>query len=532
MLEIEAKYEIPSEKIFRSLLKRERVGEFVLCVPRQGRVTDIYYDTPDGALRNLGYGCRVRSQSGKILLTLKHPGRVEGAVQMREELERPLPKGKTLPADWPANSITAVLKDLVQIDRLVEVCRIQQTRHKSSVRMGRRSPLEWSLDRVVAVTFSGEKRRFLELEIEIRPSGKPEDLRLFLDHFDSSGLTPLATNKLERILSAPTTASKPSKEKTKASRAVCLDDPIRVAAAKILDRQFRQVLARKKGTIQGEDIEELYRMRTSIRRLRAALNLFEAFLPGKERSKGEKSSRKLGRALGHVRDLDVILGRLDRYREHHPEEFAEFDALHLLREKIEDRRKSERKKMVAFLEGPGYKKFQKALKNLLSQSREENLAGDKHLPEPRVRDVFPALLWEAYGRIVRFETVMANPDLVSLHELRIECKRMRYLLEFFQKCFGPVARTVRSRIKRAQEELGEIQDSKVTHDLLEEFREDLNSPSLAEEERSPALQAIHLYEDRITQNQTKHLERIPALWKELVGRELWKEIGQLVDGTR
>jgi hypothetical protein len=52
----------------------------------------------------------------------------------------------------------------------------------------------------------------------------------------------------------------------------------------------------------------------------------------------------------------------------------------------------------------------------------------------------------------------AATDDVALHDMRIAAKRLRYVLEVTQPCFGPYARTAIKHLKGLQDKLGEIHD--------------------------------------------------------------------------
>ena len=80
------------------------------------------------------------------------------------------------------------------------------------------------------------------------------------------------------------------------------------------------------------------------------------------------------------------------------------------------------------------------------------------------------LLGEDAARIVRvrldelhsFAPAVLDPtEVKALHDMRIAAKRLRYVLEVTEPCFGPAARTGVSEAKRLQEILGEIHDCDV-----------------------------------------------------------------------
>jgi CHAD domain-containing protein len=56
-----------------------------------------------------------------------------------------------------------------------------------------------------------------------------------------------------------------------------------------------------------------------------------------------------------------------------------------------------------------------------------------------------------------------------LHALRIECKRLRYSLEFFREVLGPQAKDVIAEVVQLQDHLGDLNDADVANTMLSEF---------------------------------------------------------------
>ena len=63
------------------------------------------------------------------------------------------------------------------------------------------------------------------------------------------------------------------------------------------------------------------------------------------------------------------------------------------------------------------------------------------------------------GELYGFVPAALDPDEgETLHDLRIAAKRLRYILEVAEPCFGPYAEKAGKRVKELQDILGEIHD--------------------------------------------------------------------------
>jgi CHAD domain-containing protein len=88
------------------------------------------------------------------------------------------------------------------------------------------------------------------------------------------------------------------------------DEPLEVLANAVLRALWGAMLSKAPAALSGDDVEAVHDMRVAIRRLRSALRTFGDASPRKGRKRIAKSARRLGRALGGVRDADVHLAAL------------------------------------------------------------------------------------------------------------------------------------------------------------------------------------------------------------------------------
>ncbi|HEX8204867.1 MAG TPA: CHAD domain-containing protein [Solirubrobacteraceae bacterium] len=66
------------------------------------------------------------------------------------------------------------------------------------------------------------------------------------------------------------------------------------------------------------------------------------------------------------------------------------------------------------------------------------------------------------GELLGFVPCALDPEEVeALHDMRIAAKRLRYVLELTEDCFGPFGREARRQAKELQDVLGDIHDCDV-----------------------------------------------------------------------
>ncbi|MGH3751800.1 MAG: CHAD domain-containing protein [Pseudonocardiaceae bacterium] len=218
-----------------------------------------------------------------------------------------------------------------------------------------------------------------------------------------------------------------------------------------LDTRLRTLLARDPGTRIGEDPEELHQMRVAVRRMRAALKAARPLLDRAWADDLRAELGWLGRALGPVRDADVLIERL-RGRA------AAFDdtsreAVETLIEALAAGRETARAEMLAALDSDRY----------VSLLRRLAAAVSTPLPAASGSAASPSLIELVRTEYRRLSKAVRRasddpPDEV-LHALRIQGKRLRYTGELAATAGRkPVRKLVESTVA-LQDVLGEHQDA-------------------------------------------------------------------------
>ena len=207
------------------------------------------------------------------------------------------------------------------------------------------------------------------------------------------------------------------------------------------------------------DADRVHRLRVATRRTLAAVDAFSDLLPAKRRDWFAKRLRRLRRAAGEARDLDVLTDRLGRDVAGPQSPVAGLAA---------------RDRLVAMLA-----RRQAASRGPIRQMRDALLAGDWHGRTERLLDrvgsrgqdrPFADFARRRFRPLVARFFAAADHRLRSaaeLHRLRIEGKKLRYAMEIFA-CVFPVREGVRcaDALERLQETLGDFTDHAVAADRL------------------------------------------------------------------
>jgi CHAD domain-containing protein len=199
--------------------------------------------------------------------------------------------------------------------------------------------------------------------------------------------------------------------------------------------------------------------------MRAAIKLFRPFLPARVLSLNAEL-RWLAAALGEVRDLDVQLEQLEEWEGSVDE--SDRAALHVLAKGLDRRRAASRKRLLRALDSKRYERLVERVTRVLRQGPgKQPLEGRQP-----VLGTAPQLIARKHRKIVKRGKRIddSSPD-AELHSLRIQCKGLRYALEFHADLYGESAQRLIRVLVRLQDVLGEHQDACVATDHLREIVE-------------------------------------------------------------
>jgi len=285
--------------------------------------------------------------------------------------------------------------------------------------------------------------------------------------------------------------------------------PIGVFAISVLRSQLDRMLSHEAGTRLGEDPEELHDMRVAVRRLRAAIRLFRPVLkPGWKKVRDELAW--FAEELGRVRDLDVLIGRIEGWL---PKLGKSADSTLTLLEELRAIRKERRIQLLAALDSTRFEELIKSFRSNLPEVRTGEAQG-------AVQVKVPALIGRRARRFFdRARELTAESTGPDRHQVRILAKRFRYAVDFSIPVYGLRAERVSSTLGELQDILGAHQDAFVAKSFLETLADGRDS-------LEPALAAINRrFEASIRKDSKRELAilkvRLPEEW-DLLTRKMGK----------
>lgn len=296
------------------------------------------------------------------------------------------------------------------------------------------------------------------------------------------------------------------------------DDPMSEAGRKVLAYHFAKLVDNEEGTREGEDIEALHDMRVATRRMRAAFAVFAPYYKKSATKRLLKELRQTGRTLGAVRDLDVMIDKAKKYGEDHPEQ----GSLEPLLQDWDKQREKARKRMVKYLDSKDYRRFIADFDRFTGTPGRSACSFDASAPKPYlVRQTLPAIVWEHFGDVRAYELVLDTAPLPVLHQWRIEFKRLRYTLEFFEEVLGPDIAGVIKKCVTMQDHLGDLHDTDV---LITQIADFLRNAAQSGDD----LNGVRNYGAAQLADEKRLHETLPAAWRSFNTPELRMKIGQAV----
>jgi len=244
------------------------------------------------------------------------------------------------------------------------------------------------------------------------------------------------------------------------------DDPIAEAGRRVMATLIEKIQSHESDLLQETDIFSVHETRKSCRRLRTAFRILKTY---------RKQFRKYMRCLARSRDNAVFLMKFESYRD---------DILNL-----GDLSDLEQQSMVEF-ESFWRKSQDKAderARDLIVNERHQKTIQDfdefahstgtsvltriePDLPD-KTRYIAPILLYQKAAAVRAYDGYTQDASMKMLHALRIQCKELRYTIEFFIPVLGPRSAEILSVLKSLLTHLGDLNDARIALEMMEKVED-------------------------------------------------------------
>jgi len=283
------------------------------------------------------------------------------------------------------------------------------------------------------------------------------------------GLT--ATDKPVLLIALQVQGRKPKDYSSKLN--INLDPGMRadIAGKYIYSHLLKAIKANEQGTIADTDSEFLHDFRVAVRRTRAGLSQIKGILPANSGAYYADFFSWLGQITGPTRDLDVYLLNFERYKSSLPASIRE--DLNPLYDFLLGKQQKSQKELAKKLQSPKYLSTLAEWEQFLKEpSYKKPLEQNAKLT---IKELADRRIWKIFTRVLEEgEAITDLSPAEALHDLRKSCKKLRYLMEFFQSLYPEnQIKCLIKNLKGLQEVLGDFQDYAVQEHNLKLFGEEM-----------------------------------------------------------
>jgi CHAD domain-containing protein len=258
---------------------------------------------------------------------------------------------------------------------------------------------------------------------------------------------------------------------------------VRTRAAEVIEEQRQKLAANVGSAVDGKHARGVHDMRVASRRLRAALRLFEPWLDTGGAKGLARDVRRVTRALGSVREIDVMRSSLSASARR-AQPIRAF-AIEAVDSRLAAERRRARARMMKRFARVDLDDLDDRLRRLATELRDADAKaleapasdGDRSASGP---PTMPDLMQTVGPDVVATAHRLIDSPLPeeqgttaareALHQARIEAKKLRYVLEILTPTLGATGKKLVTRLRRLQDRIGDFHDDVVLDDALAEAR--------------------------------------------------------------
>jgi len=240
----------------------------------------------------------------------------------------------------------------------------------------------------------------------------------------------------------------------------------RSAVCEAVLRTLEIARSNEAGIVDDADTEFLHDYRVCLRKIRSALSLIKGVFPPEVLEGWKATLGGLGRRTNKLRDLDVHLLSRERMTSLLPPVLQ--PGLAPFFEDLIGARAAEAQRVSRYFRSAAYRQLMTELENGFTTA--DQLPATEHSASPVGGEAAKRIAKRFRGIVALAKDLHEDSADEDVHSIRIECKKLRYLLEFFGRLFsGEDVEPVSRQLARLQNKLGSFNDTSVQQACLLDY---------------------------------------------------------------
>ncbi|MBD3223329.1 MAG: CHAD domain-containing protein [Caldithrix sp.] len=291
---------------------------------------------------------------------------------------------------------------------------------------------------------------------------------------------------------------------TKVNVSLSDDLPSVEAMRRIFQFLLQIMKENKQGIIEDIDTEFLHDFRVSLRRTRAGLSQVKGLYNDPLTRHFKDQLKKLQQLSNRLRDLDVyLLSKKEFARMLVPDLRPYID--HLFG-RLTAEREAEYQRVMHLLQSDEYQNILTTWEQFVNKEYTvEELGINAGKP---CKTLAMERIYKSYRKIIKMGKRITDdtPD-ADIHQLRIDCKKLRYLMEFFYSLFPQKEMNALSKhVKKLQDYLGKYNDYSVQQTFLKKYLDEHHDRSKTSYYTAAIIGGLleHLYHEQKTLRSAFH----------------------------
>ncbi len=473
MAEIEAKFLVRRpDQVDEVLAILNELGFISTEVETKTHI-DTYFDTSDFAILRAGWTYRCRQSGDRSTLNLKSCGSQHGDVFVREEVDQPLPRTVSPGSNaLPPGPVQKRIDSIVDGKRKRKLFSVMSRRRVYAVSRTGNSPvrIELDLDRT-RITASKKMQqapgtfRFVELELEHEAGDAGAVAELATVLRERVQLVPSQFSKFDRGLQAAGLSIADARRKHREA-GLTGTDPFLDLLYRHLQHHTDRLREFQPLALEGLHPEGVHKMRVAIRHFRALLRIYAPIFASAGGAQLDQELRWLSAQLGRARDADVCEMAIRDFNASLPVAAAAAAAPYA--EHLRDTTVAAYANLAEVFACERYAVLLDSMQQFVTDGPDDAIReqlGQLSVSDAADRDVHPA----AKKMLKRGDKIAAGAPARRWHKLRIQAKRLRYLVDFFAVAelmrWGPSV----VELGKLQDLLGDHQDAITSRERLEDY---------------------------------------------------------------